>query len=212
MLYIKREKQNNMRNRKKKIMTDKKDITPETAAAEQAEAEKKTVETPAQEQPAEKTEPTPEETIAALTAKLAEAENQRLLALAEMDNQRKRAAKERENLRANVEQDTLLPFLQVFEHFTMAVNAAEKAQNMETLLKGMEMIQAEFDKAFSELGVEKIDAMGKEFDPKLHEAVAQEPSETVPAGTVIKQWSFGFKSGDRLLKPAMVIVSSGKPE
>ncbi len=186
-------------------MTDEKDITQETAAAEN-----ETVETP--EQPAEKAEPTPEEIIAALNAKVAEAENQRLLALAEMDNQRKRAAKERENLRINVEQDTLQPFLQVFEHFTMAVNAAGKAQNMETLLKGMEMIQAEFDKAFSELGVEKIDALGKEFDPKLHEAVAQEPSETVPAGTVVKQWSFGFKSGDRLLKPAMVVVSSGKPE
>ena len=191
-------------------MMDEKDIAQETAAAEQTEAEKETLET--QEQPAEKAEPTAEEIIADLNAKLAEAETQRLLALAEMDNQRKRAAKERENLRANVEQDTLEPFLQVFEHFTMAVTAAEKAQNLETLLKGMEMIQAEFDKAFSELGVEKIDAMGKEFDPKLHEAVAQESSDTVPAGTVIKQWSFGFKSGDRLLKPAMVIVSSGKPE
>lgn len=183
-------------------MTDEKDMAENTENAEQTAAP----ETP------EKTEPTPEETIAALSAKLAEAEAQRLLALAEMDNQRKRAIKERENLRANVEQDTLLPFLQVFEHFTMAVNAAGKAQNMESLLKGMEMIQAEFDKAFSELNVEKIDAMGKEFDPKLHEAVAQEPSETVPAGIVLKQWSFGFKSGDRLLKPAMVIVSSGKPE
>ena len=193
-------------------MTDEKDIAQETAAAEQVEAEKETLETQEQEQPAEKAEPTAEEIIADLNAKLAEAETQRLLALAEMDNQRKRAAKERENLRANVEQDTLEPFLQVFEHFTMAVTAAEKAQNLETLLKGMEMIQAEFDKAFSELGVEKIDAMGKEFDPKLHEAVAQESSDTVPAGTVIKQWSFGFKSGDRLLKPAMVIVSSGKPE
>lgn len=193
-------------------MTDEKDMTQDIPATEPVEAEKETAETPEQEKPAEKAEPTPEETIAALNAKLTEAETQRLLALAEMDNQRKRAAKERENLRANVEQDTLQPFLQVFEHFTMAVTAAEKAQNLETLLKGMEMIQAEFDKAFSELGVEKIDAMGKEFDPKLHEAVAQEPSETVPAGTVIKQWSFGFKSGDRLLKPAMVIVSSGKPE
>ena len=193
-------------------MTDEKDMTQDIPATEPVEAEKETAETPEQEKPAEKAEPTAEEIIADLNAKLAEAETQRLLALAEMDNQRKRAAKERENLRANVEQDTLQPFLQVFEHFTMAVTAAEKAQNLETLLKGMEMIQAEFDKAFSELGVEKIDAMGKEFDPKLHEAVAQEPSETVPAGTVIKQWSFGFKSGDRLLKPAMVIVSSGKPE
>ena len=193
-------------------MTDEKDMTQDIPATEPVEAEKETAETPEQEKPAEKAEPTAEEIIADLNAKLAEAETQRLLALAEMDNQRKRAAKERENLRANVEQDTLEPFLQVFEHFTMAVTAAEKAQNLETLLKGMEMIQAEFDKAFSELGVEKIDAMGKEFDPKLHEAVAQEPSDTVPAGTVIKQWSFGFKSGDRLLKPAMVIVSSGKPE
>lgn len=206
MLYIKREKKiNNKRNRKKKIMADEKDKTQDTTAEQATE----TAETA---KAAEKKEPTLEETIADLTAKLAEAANQRLLLLAEMDNQRKRAAKERENLRANVEQDTLMPFLQVFEHFTMAVNAASKAQNMESLLKGMEMIQAEFDKAFSELGVEKIDALGKEFDPKLHDAVAQEPSETVPAGTVLKQWSFGFKSGDRLLKPAMVIVSSGKPE
>ena len=98
-------------------MTDEKDIAQETAAAEQTEAEKETLETPEQEQPAEKAEPTAEEIIADLNAKLAEAETQRLLALAEMDNQRKRAAKERENLRANVEQDTLEPFLQVFEHF-----------------------------------------------------------------------------------------------
>ncbi len=152
------------------------------------------------------------EQIVILTKKLAEAENLRLLALAEMDNQRKRAVKERDNLRAHVEQDTLTPFLQVFEHFSMAVKAIQNAHNVDAIVKGMEMIQTEFDKAFSELGVTKIDALGKEFDPALHEAVAQEASETVPAGVVLKQWSFGFKSGDRLIKPAMVIVSSGKAE
>ncbi len=147
-----------------------------------------------------------------LTAKLAEAEKLRLLALAEMDNQRKRLANEREALRLNTEQNTVMPFLQVFDHFTMAVTAAGSSTNLDALLKGMEMIQKEFDRAFSELGIEKIEAVGKDFDPNLHEAMAQEPSETVPAGKVIKQWCLGFKAGSRLLKPAMVIVSSGKPE
>ena len=71
------------------------------------------------------------------------------------------------------------------------------------------MMQNELDKAFSELGVVKIDAVGKDFDPNLHEAVSQEASDTVPAGKVIRQWSFGYKTPKRLLKPAMVVVSSG---
>ena len=167
--------------------------------------------------PKEKTEKkTTEETlknqIAELEKKVADTENRRLLALAEMDNQRKRFAREMENLRYHVIQDTLFPFLQVFDHFSMAVNAAEKAQNVEALKKGMDMIQQEFDKAFSDLGVEKIDASGKDFDPKLHEAVSQEPSDTTPAGKVLRQWNMGYRMGDRLLKPAMVIVSSGPGE
>ena len=145
-----------------------------------------------------------------LEKKLAEAEKQRLLALAEMDNQRKRFARELEALRYRVTQDTLFPFLQVMDHFSMAVKAAEApGANADAILKGMEMIANEFDHAFTDLGVEKIDAAGKPFDPNFHEAVAEEPSDTVPAGTVIRQWSMGCKMGSRLLKPAMVVVSSG---
>ena len=187
------------------------DIAPEAENMEEILPE-----VPAEEEktaaPKAKADQAAAEQIEILTRKLAEAERLRLLALAEMDNQRKRAAKERDNLRAHVEQDTLMPFLQVFEHFSMAVKAVHGATNVDAIVKGLEMIQTEFDKAFSELGVEKIDALGKEFNPEFHEAVAQEPSETVPAGIVLKQWSFGFKSGDRLIKPAMVIVSSGTGE
>ena len=63
--------------------------------------------------------------LAEMEKKLAEAEKQRLLALAEMDNQRKRFSKELEALRYRVTQDTLFPFLQVMDHFSMAVKAAE---------------------------------------------------------------------------------------
>lgn len=142
-------------------------------------------------------------------AKNKEIADKHLRAVAEMDNYRKRTAKEMENLRLNVMMDTITPFLQVFDHFSMAVAAAAASDNLKALQEGMKMIQAEFDKAFSELGVVKIDAVGKEFDPNEHEAVAQEASDTVPSGVVIKQWSFGYKTPLRLLKPAMVVVSSG---
>ena len=144
--------------------------------------------------------------------KLKGAERLRLLALAEMDNQRKRLAKEMENVRLNTTQDTIFPFLQVFDHFTMAVAAAGKSSSLESLIQGMEIIQKEFDKAFADLDVTVIDAEGKPFDPALHEAVAEEPSDTVPNGTVIRQWSRGYRCGSRLLKPAMVVVSSGPAE
>lgn len=144
-----------------------------------------------------------------LEAKLKEADDKYLRAVAEMDNTRKRTAKEMETLRLNVMMDTITPFLQVFDHFSMAVAASSTSNNLKSLLDGMKMIQNEFDKAFSELGVVKIDAVGKDFDPNLHEAVSQEASDTVPAGKVIRQWSFGYKTPLRLLKPAMVVVSSG---
>lgn len=150
-----------------------------------------------------------EEKIAELEAKIAEKENSRLLALAEMDNQRKRFANEKDTLRKTVETDTVFPFLQVFDHFKMAVDAAGNTKNFDSLLKGMEMIQAEFDRAFGELGYQKIETVGKNFDPKLHEAVSYEASDTVPKDKIIRQWCHGFKAGDRLVKPASVVVSSG---
>ena len=155
---------------------------------------------------------TPEEKLAKVEKALLELEDKRLRLLAEMENQRKRAVKDMEAVRYNTLTDTLHPFFQVFDHFSMAVAATETTTNMQTLLEGMKMIRAEFDRAFSELGVERIDATGKDFDPNTQEAMSQEASDTVPAGKVIRQWSYGYKMGDRLLKPANVVVSSGPAE
>ena len=165
---------------------------------------------------ADKAEPaapeTPEEKVEKLEKALLEMEDKRLRLLAEMENQRKRAVKDMEAVRYNTMTDTLHPFFQVFDHFSMAVAATETTTNMQSLLEGMKMIRAEFDRAFSELGIERIDATGKDFDPNTQEAMSQEASDTVPAGKVIRQWCFGYKMGDRLLKPANVVVSSGPAE
>ena len=170
-------------------------------------------ETPAAAEKAEPAVPeTPEEKVEKLEKALLEMEDKRLRLLAEMENQRKRAVKDMEAVRYNTITDTLHPFFQVFDHFSMAVAATETTTNMQSLLEGMKMIRAEFDRAFSELGIERIDATGKDFDPNTQEAMSQEASDTVPAGKVIRQWSFGYKMGDRLLKPANGVVSSGPAE
>lgn len=161
---------------------------------------------------AESAPETPETRIAKLEQAMLDLEDKRLRLLAELDNQRKRAAKDLETVRYQALTDALLPFFQVFDHFSMAVAATEASSNMESLLAGMKMIRTEFGRAFSELGVQQIDATGQEFDPNTQEAMSQEASDTVPAGKVIRQWSFGYRMGERLLKPANVVVSSGPAE
>ena len=180
----------------------------EETAGKSQEKKAESVEDAAKAAPPE----TPEEKLEKLEKALLEMEDKRLRLLAEMENQRKRAAKDMEAVRYNTLTDTLHPFFQVFDHFSMAVAATETTTNMQTLLEGMKMIRAEFDRAFSDLGIERIDATGKDFDPTTQEAMSQEASDTVPAGKVIRQWSFGYKMGDRLLKPANVVVSSGPTE
>ena len=147
--------------------------------------------------------------IEELETQLKETEDKLLRTHAEYDNYRKRSVKELADTRAYVKADTLTPVLNVFDHFKMAVTAAEQTDNMDVLREGMKMINNEFSKAMEEFGVEEINAVGQQFDPKLHDAVAKEPSDEVEEDYIIKQWRCGYKLGDRLLRPASVVVSSG---
>ena len=149
------------------------------------------------------------EKIAALEEQLKEAEDKILRLHAEYDNYRKRAARELMETRSYVKADTLLPILNVFDHFKMAVDAMDKTDDMNVVREGMKMISSEFEKAMDDLGLEELNAVGEQFDPNYHEAVANEESEE-EEGTVIKQWRCGYKIGDRLLRPATVVVSTGK--
>ncbi len=173
----------------------------ESQAADSAEAKAPEA---APQQPAKEAE-----SIEGLKKALAESEDKRIRTLAEIDNLRKRLSKDMEAQRFAIQADTLSAFLQVFDHFSMAVSAAKSSDNLKALLDGMKMIETEFGKAFQELGAEFLNAEGKDFDPNLHEAISQEPSESVPAGKVLRQWSSACKLGTRLLRPAKVVVSSG---
>lgn len=155
---------------------------------------------------------TAEEQVEALTVELAESKDDLLRLRADFQNYRMRTSKEIANARMFGQTDTIIPFLQVFDHFNMAMMAAEKSDNMDAIKQGLEMILKEYKKGLDELGVESFDAVGEKFDPKLHDAMTNEPSDDVEEDYVIKQWNVGYKLGERLLRPATVVVSSGPAE
>ena len=145
----------------------------------------------------------------ALKAEVAELKDQLLRKEADYQNYRKRMAREVSDARRIGLVETIMPFLQGFDLFEMAMKAAESSDNVAALKQGLEMILAQYGKTIDELGVQKFDTVGENFDPMWHDAVAYENSETAAEGVIVKQWNCGYKMGDRLLRPARVIVSSG---
>lgn len=184
-------------------------------AAEQAQsAEQPAAEKSAEEAQAEKpAEPTAEEKLAAeleaADAKIAEANDRYMRLMAEFDNFRRRSAKEQLDLIEVANGKLLEKFADVWENFDRAF-AAENKGDFASFEKGMQMIQTQFVKVLTDAGLEQIDPTGAEFDPNCHEALMQQPSETVPEGNVVTVFQKGYKLKNKILKTAKVIVSSGK--
>ena len=205
-------------------MKNKKERHPEEELREDEAAENPAAETPAAEAESAAWDAVPEEPAAPaepakseeekLREALAELQAKYLYLQAEYQNYRKRVAKDIADAKGYAYADALGPFMTVFDFLAMADTAAVQSDNIESIRQGLKMIIAEFNKAFDTLGVKPLETVGKPFDPALHEAVAHEASDTVPEGVVIKQWSNGFKMGEKLLRPARVVVSDGaaKPE
>jgi molecular chaperone GrpE len=76
----------------------------------------------------------------------------------------------------------------------------------------MSMVQKQLNEFLTDNGLKPIDAIGKKFDPNLHEAIGHESSDEVPEGEVIRQTRRGYKLKDRLLRPATVVVSRGRQQ
>ena len=144
-----------------------------------------------------------------LKAELAELQTKYLYLQAEYQNFRKRSVRDIADARSYTIASTLVPFLSVVDYLGMAQSAAEQTDNLEALKQGMNMIIGEFDKALDELGVKRMKTAGEKFDPSLHDAVGYEKSADIPEGMIIREWSGGFMLGDKLLRPARVLVSSG---
>ena len=145
-----------------------------------------------------------------LLAKIAELESKILYLQADYQNYRKRTAKDINDARVSGTANALEPFLRVNDFLGMAQMAVEKSDNIEAIKQGILMIINEYTKAMDELGVVKFKTVNEKFNPEFHDAISQEFSETIPEGVIIKEITGGYKMGERLLRPARVVVSKGQ--
>jgi molecular chaperone GrpE len=128
---------------------------------------------------------------------------------ADFDNFKKRAAREKQEAIKYGNQSLLEKLVPVLEHLEMALAAAQAAgsETGQSLQAGVGMICQQFKTVLAEAGLEELDALGKPFDPNLHEAVSQQERRDVPEGQVVQQLRKGYKLRDRLLRPASVVVA-----
>ena len=125
--------------------------------------------------------------------------------LAEYDNYRKRSQREKDALYADIRADTLKSFLPVYDNLMRALNQSTAD---EAYRKGVEMIMAQFNKTLEALGVERIESLGKTFDPALHNAVMHVDDETKGENEIVEVFQEGFRLGDKVIRFAMVKVAN----
>ncbi len=129
---------------------------------------------------------------------------------AEFDNYKKRSLKEMADYRKYANELLLTELLSVVDNLERAIQSTSNDnQSANGVIEGVEMTLKALHKIFEKFSVKFIDAVGKPFDPNFHQAMMQEASEDHPENTVIREFQKGYLLHDRLLRPAMVVVSKG---
>ena len=125
---------------------------------------------------------------------------------AEFDNFRKRVERDRKDMIEWAAADVIGELLSIVDDFDRAL-AAEAPPEAQAYKSGLELIQRQLAELLKKRGVTTIDALGADFDPHLHQAVAYEEVDGAREGEVVDVMAKGYKLGDRLLRPALVKVA-----
>ncbi|MGD9781984.1 MAG: nucleotide exchange factor GrpE [Kiritimatiellia bacterium] len=138
---------------------------------------------------------------------------ERLLRLqADFDNYRKRMDREKKDWIVFASEKLVLELLPVLDHFELGLADSAKNGAPAAFTEGFQIICNQLRSALEKTGVQAIDAEGAAFNPHLHEAITHLPSDDVPEGHVVVQTRRGYQLGDKLLRAAQVVVSSGPGE
>jgi len=138
---------------------------------------------------------------------VAQLRDQLLRSRAEFENFRKRIQKEREESLRYANEAILTELLPVLDHFELGMKAAETTQDAKSIAQGFSMVWNQLQKTLAEFGVKPIEAVGKAFDPHLHEAVSQQETTEHPDHSILAEHRRGYVLHDRLLRPSSVVVA-----
>lgn len=136
-----------------------------------------------------------------------ELRNQLLYKQAEFENYRKRTLREREDLLKE-----MVPVSDLLEVLDALDRAVASRGDADSIQAGVELIRAQFWGLLQRKGVEQVPGLGQSFDPNHHEAIARQPHEEAPAGTVLAEYQPGFRIGEKVIRPTKVVVSAGPGE
>lgn len=158
--------------------------------------------------------------IAALEAETAELKDRVLRTIAEMENLRRRTERQIAEARQYAIAAFARDMLTAGDNLARTIQAVpDEARNsneaLTTLIDGVEMTERDLQNSLEKHGVRRLDPVGEKFDPNLHQAIFEVPTEEQPNGTVMQVMQPGYVIGERVLRPAMVGVAknaSAKPQ
>lgn len=157
---------------------------------------------------AEKVEkPTLEEQLEAARAEAEDYKDRWMRSQAEFANARKRMEKQRLETFNLATNEVLMKLLPVLDDFERAMESVPDEISNNSWFEGMQLVQRKLNTILEHFNVEPIEAVGALFDPNLHEAISQEPSDEYESGVVIRELQKGYQSGDRVLRPSLVTVA-----
>jgi molecular chaperone GrpE len=152
----------------------------------------------------------PEESLEARIATLEKEKKENwdryLRTAADLENFRKRQRRELEDARFESKSKVLKEMLPVVDNLERAIEHATQQAGSSPIIEGVQLVLRQFLSAFERLDVTPVDAAGQPFDPNLHEAISQAESDQ-PPGTVVQVLQRGYRSAERLLRPALVVVA-----
>jgi molecular chaperone GrpE len=130
---------------------------------------------------------------------------------ADFENYKKRAAREIDDFRKFANQSLIKELLPIIDNLELAVKSANENKNVDNyLLDGVDLTLKEILKIFEKYHVKAIEALGKTFDPRYHEAVMREETDKHPENLITNELQKGYLIHDRLLRPSMVVVAAPK--
>ena len=130
-----------------------------------------------------------------------------LRAAAELENYKKRIERERQNLLKFGQEELMSDLLLVLDNYERALESTESSKDVKNIVDGIKLIQKQLLSVLKKSGLEPIEALGKPFNPELHEAISQVETDDYPDGTVIGEQLKGYTLNKRLLRPSVVTVS-----
>lgn len=159
-------------------------------------------------EPEVEVEPSNEEKIRALEAEICDLKDKYLRSMAEFENFRRRSNQEKADWIKLSTQRLALSVCDVLDNFERALMQITDEQKADSLVKGFVLIEQQLRSLLEKEGIKKIEALGAEFDPAYHEALAHIPSET-EENTVAAIIQNGYTMHDKVVRPARVAVSNG---